>query len=660
MAQSNNKDNYRVDYLPIDSHGMIGNMTTCALVGIEGTIDWFCYPQFNSESIFGRILDCQKGGSFAIRALNYTKSQQHYWPDTNILITRFMSKSGIGELTDFMPFSDKKKFANLLIRKVTCVHGKMTFRLSCCPAFNYARDTHQCKLEQDKKSALFSSPQLNVMLKCGGNVELKVIPVSSSSSSLYNTNPYIDSITGDVVESEFSIEEDEEVTFMVGSEEDLSLITSEDMNELSNDWMNETLDYWHNWLKKCTYKGRWRETVRRSALALKLLVFEKTGAILAAPSTSLPEGLGGVRNWDYRYTWIRDASFTLYSFMRIGFMEEASRFVQFLASRISEMSQRHKLSDEKGAPPPLQVMYSIDGEHELDEMTLDHLSGYMNSKPVRIGNGAYNQLQLDIYGELMDSMYIYNKYGTPISYDFWQHLRFITNWVCNNWDEKDEGIWEVRGGRQNFVYSRVMSWVCLDRALKIAQSRSFPADTERWIQVRNEIFEQVIEKGYNNELQSFTSFYGSDTLDASTLIIPLVSFLSPADTLVVSTLKAINRPPEENGLVSSSLVYRYIVEKTDDGFAGGEEGTFNLCTFWLIEAISRACRHGESQYLLQEARMMFEQMLTYGNHLSLYSEEMSFHGEALGNFPQAFTFISLISAAFNLDATLNIVQKNLA
>ncbi|KAL9645442.1 hypothetical protein ABK040_002640 [Willaertia magna] len=654
-----------IDYLPIDSHGLIGNMQTCALVGIEGTIDWMCFPQFNSPSLFASILDCNKGGYFSIKASKYDKTKQHYWPDTNILITRFLSNEGIGEVYDFFPVTRTKETKkNWLIRRVQCVHGKLDFKLECFPGFNYARDEHKAEIDNNGSEVIFTTPSLSISLQASKPIFKQIVKENN--------------VLG--IKCEFTVdsEENEGITFIVRDYNDVieerkcrnnagpnNISSSDTANNNSNlfevlaeELMHETLDYWHHWIGKCTYAGRWRENVHRSALMLKLLTFEKTGAILAAPTCSLPEGLGGVRNWDYRFCWIRDASFTIYSFMRIGFMEEAEGFVRFLEARIKEMSLKYNnLCHESGSPSPLQVMYSIDGEHELTEYTLDHLSGYMNSKPVRIGNGAYNQLQLDIYGELMDSIYIYNRHGQPISYDFWKYLRVITDWVCNNWDTKDEGIWEVRGGKQNFVYSRVMCWVCIDRALKIAEARSFPVTNyDYWIKTRNTIFEQIIENGYNKEMQSFTSFYGSDTLDASSLIIPLVNFLSPSDPMVLNTLHAINRPPEENGLVSSSLVYRYLAEKTDDGFAGGEEGTFSLCTYWLIEALVRATRYSkEDRDLLQEARMMFEQMLTYSNHVDLYSEEISFHGIALGNFPQAFTHISLISTAFNLDKTLNML-----
>jgi GH15 family glucan-1,4-alpha-glucosidase len=394
------------------------------------------------------------------------------------------------------------------------------------------------------------------------------------------------------------------------------------------------VDYWRRWLSKSNYTGRWREMVHRSALTLKLLTYEPTGAIVAAPTSSLPEGVGGERNWDYRYTWIRDSAFTLYGFLRIGFTEEAEAFMDWLETRC-----QHSKADGS-----LQLMYGIDGRSDLTEETLDHLDGYRGSRPVRIGNGAYDQLQLDIYGELMDAVYLYNKHGSPISYDLWTRLRGLIDWVCDNWQNKDEGIWEVRGGQQHFVYSRLMCWVAVDRALRLAAKRSFPANREKWLRVRDEIYEEIMEKGWSPQRKAFVQAYGGDTLDASNLIMPLVFFLAPNDPRMLMTLDATNRPPKDGGLVSNSLVYRYDVEKSADGLTG-EEGTFSLCTFWLVEALTRAGR-------LEEARLIFEQMLGYANHLGLYAEEIGHNGEALGNFPQAFTHLTLISAAFNLDRAL--------
>jgi GH15 family glucan-1,4-alpha-glucosidase len=406
-----------------------------------------------------------------------------------------------------------------------------------------------------------------------------------------------------------------------------------------NALFDQTVSYWQRWLAKCTYTGRWREIVHRSALALKLLTFAPTGAIVAAPTCSLPESIGGGRNWDYRYTWIRDAAFTLYGLLRIGFTDEAEAFMRWIEARCHELNPDGSL----------QIMYSIDGHHTLTEQTLDHLEGYKGSQPVRIGNGAYQQVQLDIYGELLDSVYLYNKYGTPISYDLWTQLRRLINWVCDNWQRTDEGVWEVRGGQQHFVYSKLMCWVALDRGLRLADKRSFPADRERWLSVRDQIYEEIMERGWNADRQAFVQAYGSDSLDAANLMLPLVFFVSPTDPRMLKTLDAINQSPAKGGLVANSLVHRYDAEKGIDGLMGNE-GTFNICTFWLVEALTRAGK--VEHHRLDEARLIFERMLSYANHLGLYAEETGSRGEALGNFPQAFTHLALISAAFNLDRAL--------
>jgi GH15 family glucan-1,4-alpha-glucosidase len=352
---------------------------------------------------------------------------------------------------------------------------------------------------------------------------------------------------------------------------------------------------------------------------------------VAAPTTSLPEQLGGERNWDYRYTWIRDAAFSLYGLLRLGFTEEAAAFMGWLTERFSE----GRYSDTG----PLQLMYGIDGRSELTEETLDHLEGYRGSAPVRVGNAAADQLQLDIYGELIDSVYLYNKYGTPIYHDAWEDLSRVVEWVCEHWDEADEGIWETRGGRKRFVHSRLMSWVAIERAVRMARQRGLPANLARWIPERDRIYRQIMRQGWNQERKAFVQHYDTDILDASVLLMPLVKFITPTDPRWLSTLDAISAE-----LVSDSLVYRYNPTASSDGLAG-DEGTFSICSFWYVEALARAGR-------LDEARLIFEKMLSYANHLGLYSEEIGPTGELLGNFPQAFTHLALISAAFNLDRAL--------
>jgi GH15 family glucan-1,4-alpha-glucosidase len=605
-------------YEPIENYGIIGNLRTAALVGMDGSIDWLCLPHFDSPSVFAALLDDRKGGRFRIAPdCEGVRRKQFYWPDTAILITRFLHADGVGEVEDYMPVGGTRPAPDELIRRVRMVRGRLPFRLECRPAFDYARASHQMQINEG--GARFDGPGISLGLAAR-------IPLRAD---------------GDGVTADFSLGAGEDLTFVLRSlspKDHLGLcLGAGEAEELFRD----TVAYWRRWLSKCTYTGRWRETVHRSALTLKLLSFEPTGAIVAAPTCSLPETFGGVRNWDYRYTWIRDAAFTLYGLLRIGFTEEAARFMAWLEARWRE-------ADGDGSGP-LQLIYGIDGRAELPEETLSHLEGYRGSRPVRIGNAAYRQLQLDIYGELMDSVYLYNKYAEPVAYDGWVHLRRLMDWLCDNWQHPDEGIWEVRGGRHHFVYSRVMAWVALDRGLRLADKRSFPADRARWLKIRDEIYEEVMTKGWHPRRKAFVQAYDSDALDASSLLMPLVFFLGPNDPRMLNTIDSIRRPLGQGGLSAGGLIYRYDPAVAPDGLEG-TEGTFNMCTFWLVEALTRAGHTDPAR--LEDARLLFEQMLGYANHLGLFAEQTSGSGEALGNFPQAFTHLALISAAFNLDRQL--------
>lgn len=596
-------------YLPIEHYGVIGDLHSVALIGINGSIDWYCFPRFDSPSVFARLLDDSKGGYFRIApSVPVATHKQLYFPDTNVLITRFLAPDGVGELTDFMPLGrarDPIVCERCIIRRVQVVRGTMTFRADCQPAFDYARASHETIMQE--QGAVFAGPELRLALRAS-------VPLAAAA---------------DGTTAEFTLTAGQSAYFVLGPHDGtmpLAAVVGADLDAA----FQHTVWYWRRWLARCTYRGRWREMVFRSALALKLLTYAPTGAIVAAPTTSLPETPGGSRNWDYRYTWIRDAAFTLYALLRIGFTEEAAHFMTWLEARCRELAPDGSL----------QIMYGIDGRHQLTEETLDHLDGYRGSRPVRIGNSAYRQLQLDIYGELTDSVYLYNKYGAPISYDLWSNLRRLLHWLQRNWDRADEGIWEVRGGRQDFVHSKVMCWVAFDRALRMSRQRGLPADETAWVDARNAIYEQVIERGWSEERRAFVQHYESTTLDASNLLMPMVKFMGPTDPRVLATL---DRTLED--LVSDSLVYRYDPASCDDGTDRSREGTFSMCTFWLVECLTRAGR-------TEEARLIMEKMFTYANHLGLYAEEIGASGEALGNFPQAFTHLSLISAAANLDRTL--------
>ena len=607
-------------YLPIEDYGIIGNMRTVALVGMNGSIDWHCSPHFDSPSIFGALLDDGKGGRFQIAPIaEKVRRKQFYWPSTNILVTRFSHEDGIVELEDFMPvgFPSDSTWYHQLHRRIRCVRGSVHLYVTCRPAFDYGRQAHQIQFVEGGTLFQASDPQFSLSSQ---------VPLQ------------LDNQGG--VRAEFVLEEGQSKTFIFQYDGKATLPHIPESEREAEEPFERTVKFWQDWLSQCTYRGRWRERVERSALVLKLLTFEPTGAIIAAPTTSLPEVIGGSRNWDYRLSWIRDAAFTVYAFVRLGFTGEAIGFVNWLQDYAAKRPH---------TGVPLPTVFTIYGEPVPMEESLSHWEGYRGSAPVRIGNAAREQYQSDIYGELLDSLYLYNKYVGPISYDFWVRIRRRLDWVCDNWKAPDEGIWEVRSGKQHFVYSKVMNWVALDRGIRLANQRSFPANTQRWTEERDAIYEEVMTQGWNRTRRAFTQYYGSDDLDASLLIMPLVFFMAPNDPRMIDTLKAILEHPRNGGLVSDGLVYRYPPHPRIDGLPG-EEGSFNMCSFWLVEALTRAGRANPAW--LDQARILFERMLGYANHLGLYAEQTSAQGEALGNFPQAFTHLALISAAFNLDRTL--------
>jgi len=599
-----------MDVQPIENHGIVGDLHTAALVAMDGSIDFMCFPRFDSPSIFAALLDSEKGGRFQIAPAQADRFQhkQLYFPDTNILLTRFLSDDGVVEISDFMPI-EHLGHCHDLVRRVKVVRGEIPLQMLFAPRFDYGRAKHT--VEKRKHETRFVSQGRD-----GTALRLRAsIPVRVKA--------------GDAV-AEFKLRAGQKTSFIleeaqVGRE---SPAAQADYTAIA---FKETMNFWQRWVGRSRYRGRWREMVNRSALTLKLLTSQAFGSIVASPTFGLPEEIGGPRNWDYRYTWIRDASFTLYALMRLGYTEEAAAFMRWVEERCRE----------KTPSGPLQIMYRIDGRRQLPETRLTHFEGYQKSVPVRIGNAAASQLQLDIYGELLDSVYIYNKHGEPISYDFWMNLVRLVNWVCDHWRQPDEGVWEVRGGRRPFLYSRVLCWVAIDRAMRIALDRSFPAPLERWRRVRDAIFQDVYHEFWDSKLCAFVQYKGARAVDASSLLMPMLKFISPMDPRWCSHMATVGK-----ALVEDSLVYRYnTLAGARDGLPG-REGTFSMCSFWYVECLARAGN-------LKQARFIMEKAFGYANHLGLYAEELGLRGEQLGNFPQAFTHLALISAACNLDWRLS-------
>lgn len=586
---------------PIGEHGAIGNMATIALVALDGTVDFLCWPDFDSPSIFAALLDPEHGGHFTIAPdIGDVRVVQSYLPDTNVLLTQWLGDEASVHLTDFMSGPEELGHgAARMVRRVHVTSGEVRIRVDCRPRFDYARQQPDVEVGQDQ--VVFSAPGAP-RLRLSAPVAFSAVNGVATASVVLRDNDVMD----------FVLDEDGD-TLLDASGRDALLA--------------DVVRRWQAWSARSTYRGRWREAVMRSALVLKLMTSCRHGSIVAAATFGLPEVLGGSRNWDYRATWIRDASFTVYALMRLGYTDEAKAFTRWSAER-----PKHDSTDGH-----LRIMYALDGSQIGEEIELDHLSGYADSRPVRIGNAAATQLQLDIFGALLDSIYLSNKYGEAISHADWVGVCEVVNFVCDNWQRPDAGIWEGREPPREHLHSQLMCWVAVDRALRLAGKRSLRAPFDRWTGARNEISRYIWETFWNEELGHFVRSKGSRNVDGAMLMMPLVRFIGSTDPQWLATLDAIGAQ-----LSHDALVQRY---DRDDGL-DGKEGAFAACSFWYVECLARAGR-------IDHARNNMEKLMAYGNHVHLYAEEFTNKAELLGNFPQAFTHLALISAATYLDAAID-------
>ncbi len=601
----------------IENHGIIGNMRSAAIVALDATIDFFCFPHFDSPTVFAALLDSEQGGSFRIEPQQEVRYKQLYLPDTNILLTRLLSDDGVAEITDFMPVSGtgegEPAYAHQIVRSIRVIKGSVRFKVVCAPRFDYARARHEACMEGDA-----------VCFRPAGGV--------CEAMALYATVPL--TIDGQDARAEFTLGQGENASFAFGEIAREEVGGAESLRENRvNSCFDDSVAYWRKWIAQSVYKGRWREIVNRSAFVLKALTSSEHGSNIAAATFGLPEQTGGQRNWDYRYAWLRDSSFSLYALIRLGLSSEVKAYTSWMRARLVD-----GLNGDFQENGPLRIMYRADGTSDLDESELDHLSGYKESRPVRVGNKANEQLQLDIYGEIMDALYLSNKYGDSVSKDGWRRAIRIMEWLGANWNRPDQGIWEIRGEAKHLLHSRLMCWVAFDRVIRLADKRSLDAPIVEWRRIRREIDNDIVDNFWNAELDSFVMARGERNVDGSLLLMPMLRYISPTDPRWLSTMRRI-----EEELGEDSLVFRY--PAGTDGLEG-TEGSFTACSFWLIECMARAGQ-------LDKARLRFDKMLGYANHLGLYSEQLGSSGEHLGNFPQALTHMALISAATYLDRALD-------
>jgi GH15 family glucan-1,4-alpha-glucosidase len=592
----------------IQDHAIIGDLHTVALVDVRGTIDFLCLPRIDGPTVFAFLLD-RHAGSFTIAVKDQDcEYRQLYVPDTNVLITRVIGGAVAIEIMDFMVVGRDVK-TPIIVRRISALRGRPGISIRCSPAFGYATVKHTAS----------ATPEGIVFVPADGSPSLSLIS---------NTDLVVEA---GMALSDFCISEGDSRDFVFGASCSSFPRLPAELAEYTRTHLALTIAFWKGWATRSTYRGRYREMVTRSSLTLKLLVSTDYGSIAAAATFGLPEASKGERNWDYRYSWIRDSSFAVYAFIRLGYIEEAIALMRWIRTCL-EKGQR-----EIG---PLQPIYRLDGSPDMEERELTHFCGYRGAKPVRIGNAASTQLQLDIYGAFMDALYLTSKYGGQFPLDLWRSICDVIDWVCNNWRNPDEGIWEVRNGRQVLLHSRLMCWVAIDRAIRLATKRSLPCPLQRWDRARSAIHHSVVTDCWSDDLSSFVRGVKDHQVDASALMMPLLRFISARDPKWRSTQDRI-----EQQLVEDGLVFRYNPAQSPDGMRG-HEGAFTACSFWFVECLAR---QGE----VERAQLVFEKMLQYGNHVGLFSEEMSSKGEQLGNFPQALTHLALISAAISLDRALS-------
>lgn len=630
-----------LSFKDIHDYGIVGNLETCALVGIDGSVDWLCFPYLESPSIFAAILDSKKGGNFAIFPRIAYNCAQTYIDETNILQTTFYTALGTVVITDFMPVKEVAMACSYpvssFLRKVSCLKGEVPLAVIFKPRFNYAQNPPELRSLPEgivgqfmQEEILLKTPiTLSIGSKCNKELE------ETSYQEYWDDYP--------IAFAHFNLKESEKLWFSLNytmKTEGIKEEVKEKVNKKMHleELLDKTAQYWQNWAHNCRKSisisdNTWHNLLVRSGLTLKLLTDPESGAIAAAATTSLPEQIGGVRNWDYRYAWIRDASFTIQALYHLGHDQEVSDYRRWIMKIIH---QNKDLST-------IDIMYGIHFEKDLKEEILSNLGGYKGSTPVRIGNGAVKQKQLDIFGELVNVIYETSRYGQEILPESWEIIREVVNYVCQVWNTKDSGIWEVRGNLRHFVYSKVMCWCALDRGIRIANTKQLSAPIDDWIQAREQIKDTILSRGFNPKLNSFRQALDEDALDSSNLLIPTLGFLPAKDPRVQGTIDAtIKYLNAGNG-----LFYRYV---SDDGLAGNE-GCFLLCSFWLIKALALSSRFKEAEYF-------YSQILKYLGPLGLLSEEVDPKtGMALGNFPQAFSHIGLINAALYLGITQNQQHK---